>query len=386
MKYLSENNIKNNTVLLRCDFNVPIKDGIITDASKIAKSLKTINYLLENNNKVIILSHFGRVKTEEDKVKNSLKIVFEYLKKYIDLVFIENNENVDFYLETSKSKCFLLENTRYTDIPEKRESKNNLELAKYWASFGDIFVLDAFGSMHRAHSSTAGIGKFIPTYLGFLVESEIRNLDELINTLEDDLIVIMGGAKVDDKILIIESMLKKCGKLVLTGGILNTFLKVMGYNVGASLVSDDEEVLSSVKNIIDNYKNKLVYSKKFVVLSDGIVLEKNIDQITDDDIIYDNIIDIKEIINNEKTIFFNGTCGKYEDIEYSNGTKNLLDELCKSGAKVFVGGGDTVSAVTKFGYEDKFYYLSSGGGATLEYVAYDSLKALDYIKQNGVEK
>ena len=386
MKYLSDNIIKNKNVLLRCDFNVPVKDGIITDVSKITKSLKTINYLLDNDNKVIILSHFGRVKTEEDKVKNSLKIVYEYLKQYIDLVFVENNENVDFYLNTSKSKCFLLENTRYTDIPEKRECKNNLELAKYWASFGDVFVLDAFGSMHRAHSSTAGIGTYLETYLGFLAESEIKNLDELINTQKDNLIVIMGGAKVDDKILIIESMLQKCNKLVLTGGILNTFLKVMGYNVGASLVSDDEEVLESVKNIIDNYQDKLVYSKNFIVLSDNNIVEKTIDDITDEDIIYDNITNINELLDSNKTVFFNGTCGKYEEVLYSNGTKKLLEDLYKSGAKVFVGGGDTVSAVTKFGYEDKFYYLSSGGGATLEYVAYGSLKALDYIKENGVEK
>jgi len=386
MKYLSDNIIKNKTVLLRCDFNVPVKDGIITDDSKITKSLKTINYLLDNGNKVIILSHFGRVKTEEDKSKNSLKIVYEYLKQYIDLVFVENNENVEFYLNTSKSKCFLLENTRYTDIPEKRESKNNLELAKYWASFGDVFVLDAFGSMHRAHSSTAGIGTYLETYLGFLAESEIKNLDELINTQKDNLIVIMGGAKVDDKILIIESMLQKCNKLVLTGGILNTFLKVMGYNVGASLVSDDEEVLESVKNIIDNYQDKLVYSKNFIVLSDNNIIEKTIDDITDEDIIYDNITNINELLDSNKIVFFNGTCGKYEEVLYSNGTKKLLEDLYKSCAKVFVGGGDTVSAVTKFGYEDKFYYLSSGGGATLEYVAYSSLKALDYIKENGVEK
>lgn len=386
MKYLSDNIIKNKNVLLRCDFNVPVKDGIITDDSKITKSLKTINYLLDNGNKVIILSHFGRVKTEEDKSKNSLKIVYEYLKQYIDLVFVENNENVDFYLNTSKSMCFLLENTRYTDIPEKRESKNNLELAKYWASFGDVFVLNAFGSMHRAHSSTAGIGTYLETYLGFLAESEIKNLDELINTQKDNLIVIMGGAKVDDKILIIESMLQKCNKLVLTGGILNTFLKVMGYNVGASLVSDDEEVLESVKKIIDNYQDKLVYSNNFVVLSDNNIIEKTIDDITDEDIIYDNITNINELLDSNKTVFFNGTCGKYEDTLYSEGTKQLLKDLYKSGAKVFVGGGDTVSAVTKFGYEDKFYYLSSGGGATLEYVAYGSLKALDYIKENGVEK
>jgi len=384
MKYLSEVELKNKNVILRCDFNVPVKDGIITDDSKITKSLKTIKHLLENNNRVLILSHFGRVKSEEDKKKNSLKVVYEELKKYIDLVFIENNENVEFYLNTSKSNCFLLENTRYTDLPEKRESKNNLELAKYWSSFGDVFVVDAFGSMHRAHSSTAGIGTYLPTYYGFLVEEELKNLEELVKPKNNEFIVIMGGAKVDDKILIIKSMLEKCDKLVLTGGILNTFLKVMGYNVGNSLVSDDEEVINDIKEVLGKYQNKITYSNEFTVLNNGKVLKKKVEDIKDEDIIYDNLVNI-DFINKDSIVFFNGTCGKYEDDNYSEGTKNLLEDLYKSSAKVYAGGGDTVSAITKFGYENKFKYLSSGGGATLEYVAYGKLKAIEYIKENGVE-
>ncbi len=384
MKYLSEEKIENKNVLLRCDFNVPVKDGKIIDDSKIKKSLKTINYLLENNNKVIILSHFGRVKTEEDKKKNSLKIVYEYLKKYIDVVFVENNENVEFYLNTSKSNCFLLENTRFTDIPVKRESKNDLELAKYWASFADVFVLDAFGSMHRAHSSTAGIGVYLDTYLGYLAELEINNLSELINA--KNLVVIMGGAKVDDKILIIESLLEKCDKLILTGGILNTFLKVKGYNVGDSLVSNDEEVIKSVKNVIDKYSSKIFFDEQMVVLCNKNVMNKNIMDVTRSDVIFDNIVDINKYIDSNNIVFLNGTSGKYEEDSYSYGTKKLLEDLYNSKAKVFVGGGDTVSAVTKFGYSDKFYYLSSGGGATLEYVAYGKLKALEYINENKVEK
>lgn len=383
MKYLSKEKIENKNVILRCDFNVSVKDGIIIDDSKITKSLKTINYLLENNNRVIILSHFGRVKSEEDKQKNSLKIVYEYLKKYIDLVFVANNENVEFYLNTSKSKCFLLENTRFTDVPVKRESKNDLELAKYWASFADVFVLDAFGSMHRAHSSTAGISKYLDTYIGFLAENELTNLNNLINA--ENLVVIMGGAKVDDKILIIESIIKKCDKLILTGGILNTFLKVMGYNVGNSLVSNDEVVLESVKNILNKYSSKIFFDKQMIVLSNGNVINKKIMDVTRSDVIFDNIVDISKYIDSNNIVFLNGTCGKYEEDSYSNGTKKLLEDLYNSKAKVFVGGGDTVSAVTKFGYSNKFYYLSSGGGATLEYVAYGKLKALEFINENKVE-
>ena len=383
MKYLSEKKIENKNVILRCDFNVPVKDGVITDDSKITKSLKTIKYLLDNGNRVIILSHFGRIKKNQDKEKNSLKIVYEYLKRYINLVFVENNENVEFYLHTSKCNCFLLENTRFTDIPEKRESKNNLELAKYWASFGDVFVLDAFGSMHRAHSSTAAIGAYLPTYLGFLVSEELDNLKVLVESKNVPFVVIMGGAKVDDKILIIKSMLEKCDKLVLTGGILNTFLKVMGKNIGNSLVSEDDEVLNSVKEIINNYKEKIIYSDRFIVLRNDEVKEITIDEINNEDIIYDNIINL-DLIGNE-IIFFNGTCGKFEDNRFSIGTKKLLEDLSNSSAKVIIGGGDTVSSVIKLGYENKFDYLSSGGGATLEYVAYGSLKALEFIKENSVE-
>ena len=385
MKYLSEYEIKNKTVLLRCDFNVPVKDGVILDNSKILKSLKTINYLLYNDNKVLLLSHFGRIKSEDDKKNNSLKIVYEELKKHINLVFIENNMNVDFYLNNSKSNCFLLENTRFTDLPEKKESKNDLELARYWASFGDIFVLDAFGSMHRAHSSTAGIGAYLDTYIGLLAEEELTNLNELINTSKEDLVVIMGGAKVDDKIIIIEKLIEKCNKLVLTGGILNTFLNVMGYNTGKSLISVQEEVRKSIKNILEKYKEKIIYNDSFIVNSNGIILNKTINEINDEDIIYDNIVDINNIIDDRKVVFFNGTCGKYEIEEYKNGTEKLLYELKASKAKVFVGGGDTVSSIYKFGYEHEYYYLSSGGGATLEYVAYGKMKSLDWLEENSVE-
>ena len=381
MKYLSEVKLENKNVILRCDFNVPVKNGNISDHSKITKSLDTIKYLLDNNNKVIILSHFGRVKTEEDKNKNSLKLVYEYLRKYLDLDFIANPLDLS-DINNSTKKCFLVENTRYTDVPEKRESANDLELAKYWASFADAFVIDAFGSLHRAHSSTAGLSKYLPTYLGFLVEKEIKNLDILIQNNDHPFLVIMGGAKVDDKIKIIERMLKKCDKLILTGGILNTFLKVKGYNVGNSLVSTDEEVLGSVKNILNNNSDKLIYSDTFIVKRNNENIQVKLDEIKDNDIICDNLVDEKDIINNAKVIFLNGTCGKYEDEDYALGTSNLLNDLSNSNAKVIVGGGDSVSAVNTFGYQDKFTYLSSGGGATLEYVANGKLKALEYIKEN----
>ena len=379
MKYLSKEDIVNKRVLLRCDFNVPVKNNCILDSSKIDKSLETIKYLLDNKNTVIILSHFGRIKTEEDKINNSLKIVYEYLKKFIDLDFINDPTNLDL-INTSNKKCFLVENTRYTDIPVKRESANDLELAKYWSSYADAFVIDAFASLHRAHSSTAGISKYLDTYLGFLVERELTNLEPLISNPKKSFLVIMGGAKVDDKIKIIEALIKKCDKLILTGGILNSFLKVMGYNIGKSLVSNDEAILESVKKIITNNEDKIYYSTKFIVKRNDDILETDLEHIEDNDIIFDNIIDLTNISNNIKVVFLNGTSGKYEIDEYSKGTEKLLYDLKNMGCDVYVGGGDSVSAVISLGFKDAFKYLSSGGGATLEYVAYGKLNALEYIQ------
>lgn len=384
MKLLSENKISNKKVLLRCDFNVPVQNGIITDDSKIIKTLDTIKHLLANDNKVILLSHFGRIKKEEDKLNNSLKVVYEELAKHIELEFISNPTDLTI-INTSQSKCFLVENTRFTDIPEKKESSNDLELAEYWASFADVFVVDAFASMHRAHSSTAGISKYLPTYLGFLVEKELKSLDIVVTDVKKPFVVIMGGAKVDDKIEIIESMLKKCDKLFLTGGILNTFLKVAGKNIGKSLVSENEEILVSVKNLLNDYKDKIYFTNKFVIDRNGITLNAFLEDIQEDDIIYDNIPNIYNITKDAQTIFFNGTCGKHEEKNYAFGTTKLFNELKACNANVVIGGGDTAAAAKNLGYENSFYYISSGGGASLEYIAYGNLKALEWIKENGVE-
>ncbi len=378
MKYLSKDNINNKKVLLRCDFNVPVVDNKITDDSRITKSFKTINYLLDNNNKVILLSHFGRVKSEEDKKKNSLYIVYEYLKKYYDLEFISNPLDLSI-INNSDKNLFLVENTRFTDIPEKKESANDLKLAKYWSNFADVFVIDAFGSMHRTHSSTAGISNYLPTYLGFLVEEELNNLSPLLNHID---LVIMGGAKVDDKIKIIEGILPKCNYLIITGGILNTFLQVMGYNVGNSLVATDEEVLNKVKDILDSNKDKILYSDTFIVKRDNDNIKLSLKDIKDRDIIYDNIIDLDNIINNSKIIFLNGTCGMCENDAYKEGTTMLLNKLANCGNDVYIGGGDTASFVKLFNLEEKFKYVSSGGGATLEYISDGDLKALKYIREN----
>ena len=372
MHTLKEMYLKDKKVLLRCDYNVPIKDGVITDNSRIKASLKTIQYLKDNNCKIIILSHLGRVKTEEDKYKNTLKPVAQELSNLLNekVYFIDSCDGDKVIDEVNNAQgIVLLENTRITDVPEKRESDNDLGLAKFWASLGDVFVNDAFGTLHRAHSSTAGIAKFIPSAIGLLVEEELNKLDILINDTPHPFTVFMGGAKVDDKLPIIKSMLDRCDYLLVGGGIANSFLKVQGEDIGDSLVTDDEEILAEVKEMLEEYKDKIVLPVDFVKDGSAIydVGEKTIELYT-------------EYFNKSEIIFVNGTCGKYEDDQFAGGTKAMFEALKKSDKKVIIGGGDTSAAAYKFGYGNDFYHISTGGGATLEYIANKTLTALEWLK------
>lgn len=396
MNLLHKMDVKNKTIILRCDFNVPIENGKILDASKIEKSLKTIDYLQDNDCKIVILSHLGRVKKEEDKLKNTLKPVADFLSNIYkeNFSFIDNNRSPEVSQKVSglrSKEILLLENTRYQDYPEKLESGNNLELSEYWASLGDIFVLDAFGSSHRAHASTAGIAKFIPSCIGFLIEEELSYLKELTDNPDHPFTVIMGGAKVDDKIALMRSLLPKCDYLLITGGIANTFLKVLKFNVGSSLASNDPKILNGVKELLLEYKEKIVLPLDVIVTNNydkNYIKSSPINKLDINDVIYD--IGVKTLekfaiaINKSKIIFVNGTCGLYEDERFSNGTKECFRLLHASKAKVIVGGGDSVSAVKKFGYQNKFDYLSSGGGATLDYIVDGKLEAIEAVER-GME-
>ena len=373
MKTLKDIDISNKSIVIRCDYNVPIEGTIIKDNSKIVKSLKTLKYLIEHNCKIVILSHFGRVKSEEDKVKNTLKYIGQELSnllgkevKFVDKCYGEKVK--EFVSSCNNGDIILLENTRFMDYPEKLESNNNLELAKFWASLGDIFVNDAFGSLHRAHASTAGIAKFLPSVIGFLVEDELKNLDILINKTPKPFVVFMGGAKVDDKLPIIKSLLDRCDYLLLGGGIANSFLKAKGASVGSSIATNDESILKELNDLMHKYKKKIILPIDFTI---------------DDGIIYDignKSIDLfKKYINSAEIIFVNGTCGKFEDERFTEGTKEFFRTLKESNKKVIVGGGDTASAVKKFGYENSFLFVSSGGGATLEYIADKKLAALEWM-------
>lgn len=374
MKTIKDIDLKNKKVVIRVDYNVPMENGIIKDSSKIKKSLRSINYLLENNCRVVILSHFGRIKSEEDKAKNSLKIVAKELAnllgknvKFLDNCYGDKVKNI--VDNCGLGEVILLENTRFMDIYDKKESGNDLALAEYWASLGEVYINDAFGSMHRAHASTAGIAKFLPHAIGFLVMDELEHLNILIHNTPHPFTVFMGGAKVDDKLPIIKSLIERCDYLLVGGGIANSFLKAKGADIGNSIATSDEGILNELKKLMDEYKGKIVLPVDFTI---------------DDGIIYDvgnkSIEVYKKYIDKSEIVFVNGTCGKFEDERFMEGTSNLFKILKDSGKKVIVGGGDTASACIKFGFKDSFDFISSGGGATLEYIADGTLKTLEWME------
>lgn len=374
MKTIKDIDLKNKKVVIRVDYNVPMENGVIKDSSKIKKSLRSINYLLENNCRVVILSHFGRIKSEEDKAKNSLKIVAKELANLLgkNVKFLDNcfGDKVKSIVDNcGLGEVILLENTRFMDIYDKKESGNDLALAEYWASLGEVYINDAFGSMHRAHASTAGIAKFLPHAIGFLVMDELEHLNILIHNTPHPFTVFMGGAKVDDKLPIIKSLIERCDYLLVGGGIANSFLKAKGADIGNSIATSDEGILNELKKLMDEYKGKIVLPVDFTI---------------DDGIIYDvgnkSIEVYKKYIDKSEIVFVNGTCGKFEDERFMEGTSNLFKILKDSGKKVIVGGGDTASACIKFGFKDSFDFISSGGGATLEYIADGTLKALEWME------
>lgn len=399
-KKIQDMDLENKKVVLRCDFNVPIKEGKILDDSKIKASLETIEYLLDKNCKIIILSHLNKIKTKSDLKKYTLVPIAQRLLKLLNNNIKTKGTKVIFSNHTRSSAIIqkvsllnpkdilVVENTRFEDYPSNYESSCNEELSKFWASLGDVFVNDAFASSHRKHASTYGIAQYIEGGIGFLVQKEVEMLNKYILNATHPFTVIMGGAKIEDKIKIIEKLLPLCDTLLLTGGIANTFLKALNIKIGFSIASDDYELLDKVKKLL------LAYKKKIVLPFDAIVGSsydktytnyKTINNVDDNEIIYDlgskTIKKYSKYIMDSKTIFVNGTAGMYEDVRYANGTKELLESLNQSSANVIVGGGDSTAAVRKYNYQNQFSYLCTGGGASLEFIANGSLIALDILKE-----
>lgn len=393
-KTLRNTDVKNKRVVLRCDLNVPIKDGFILDDSKIKASLETINYLIENDCKIIILSHLGKVKTKADKAKNTLEPVYNRLRELLkrEIYFSRETRAVNLYMQVESmlpKDVLLLENTRFEDLNGNLESGCDPQLSMYWASLCDVFVMDAFGTSHRKHASTYGISKYVPSCVGFLVEKELTCLDKFVINGKRPLTIVMGGAKIEDKIGLIEKFLDKCDYLLLTGGIANTFLKVLNINIGASLCSKNPEILEKVKNMLLNYRDKIMLPLDVIVANtydENYVKYKRLNELDENDIILDcgnkTIEKYKTAIDKSETVFVNGTMGKYEDIRFANGTKEFLRMLSLSNKILVAGGGDSVSAINNFGYTNAFTYLSSGGGATLEYLTTNKLPGLEGIDED----
>lgn len=388
-KKLQDIDVTNKKVVIRLDYNVPMKDGNILDDFKIVQSLDTLKYLMEKNCKIVILSHLGKVKSEKDKVTNTLEPVAKRLKELLksNVIFAKQNDAEELHSLIDKlnpKDIVLLENTRTQDFPEKKESKCDMDLAKFWASLGEVFVFDAFGSSHRRHASTYGISKYLPTCIGLLVQKELEMLNKYVINAEHPFTIIMGGAKIDDKIELMNKLLPKCDHMLLTGGIANTCLATIGFQTGNSLKSKDPDIINQVKTMLVTYKNKILLPFDVIVgntYNDEYIAQKNIIAVDTNEEIKDigiKTINIyKDIINQSKSIFVNGTAGLYEDNRFANGTRELLDVLSKSLANVIVGGGDSASAARNMNYADKFSFVSTGGGATLEYIIKEKLDALD---------
>ena len=377
-KTIRDFDLKDKKVLIRCDFNVPIKDGKIIDDNRIVTSVPTIKYALDNDAKVILFSHLGRVKTEEDKVKNSLELVANRLSEILNrnILFISETrgKTLEDAIGNMKSgDVILVQNTRYEDLDGKKESSNNAELGKYWASLGDIFINDAFGTAHRAHASNVGISTNLPSGIGFLIEKELKELS-ILNEPTHPFVVILGGSKVEDKINVINQLVTKADKLIIGGGMSYTFLKAKGLSIGKSIL--DETSIDFAKNILEQYPDKIVLpidvklTKEFS--NDAVFRVALVEDIKEDEMgldLGDKTVELfKEVIGKAKTVFWNGPLGVYEFSNYAHGTRSILETVSSIDAKVILGGGDIVAASKELGYKDKVTHASTGGGATLEYI------------------
>ena len=390
MKTIRDFDLNNKKVMIRVDFNVPIKDGKITDDNRIKMSLETIKYAIEKNAKVILLSHLGRVKTEEDKVKNNLNIVVPRLEELLNQKVIFSNVTRGIELEEKISNMknkdvLLIQNTRYEDLNGKLESSNDIELGKYWASLGDIFINDAFGTSHRSHSSNVGIASNLTSGIGFLVEKELNALD--LTNAEKPITIILGGSKVSDKITLIENLVNVADYILIGGGMAYTFLKASDINTGKSLL--DVDSIEFCKNMLEKYKDKIILPIDSVNAKE---IKENtqcrqcfINEIKQDeiglDIGYNTTKLFKTYLEKSKTIIWNGPVGVFEIKPFDEGTKRICEILKNINAKKIVGGGDTASAVINLGYKDIFDHISTGGGASLELLEGKKLPGVEVINE-----
>ncbi len=376
-------NLENKVVLTRVDFNVPFNDeGEITDVTRIKASIPTIEHLKNNNAKVVLFSHLGRIKTEDDKKKKSLKPVAKKLAELtgwkVIFVPVAKGALLEKAIKILKpGEILVVENTRFEDVENnevvKRESGNDSELAKYWASLGDVFVNDAFGTAHRSHASNVGIASNMEEKsIGFLIETELQFLDKVLKDPKHPFVSLVGGAKISDKIEIVESLLEKSDKVIIGGGMSFTFWKAMGHNIGKSLFEEDK--LELAKELLEKYQDKIVIPTDFAVSTEFADNTPEFQSEIDDDkmgldIGPESIEMIKKELEGTKTILWNGPFGVTEFKNYAKGTKSIAQSIAElDDVTSIVGGGDSVAAVNSMGLANEFSHVATGGGASLEYL------------------
>ena len=373
--------LKGKKVLVRVDFNVPVKDGVITNDNRITAALPTIKYILEQGGRAILFSHLGRVKEEADKEGKSLAPVAADLAAKLgqEVTFlpgVTRGAELEAAINALEDgQVLLVENTRYEDVDGKKESKNDPELGKYWASLGDgIFVNDAFGTAHRAHASNVGISANVEKAVaGFLLENEIAYIQEAVEAPERPFVAILGGSKVSDKIGVIENLLEKADKVLIGGGMTYTFYKAQGIEIGNSLVEEDK--LDVAKALLEKSNGKLILpvdSKEANAFADYTEVKDTEGEAVDPgflglDIGPKSIAKFDQELTGAKTVVWNGPMGVFENPDFQAGTIGVMDAIVKQpGVKSIIGGGDSAAAAINLGRADKFSWISTGGGASME--------------------
>lgn len=390
-KIVSDLELKDKTVLVRADFNVPLKDGEITNDNRIVQALPTIKYIIEQGGKVVLFSHLGKVKEESDKESLTLKPVADDLSKKLDkdVVFVPETrgEKLESAIKDLKAgDVLLVQNTRFEDLDGKKESKNDPELGKYWASLGDVFVNDAFGTAHREHASNVGISTHLETAAGFLMEKEIKFIGGVVNDPHKPVVAILGGAKVSDKIGVIKNLLNIADKILIGGGMAYTFLKAQGKEIGLSLLEEDK--IDFAKELLERNGDQIVLpvdakvAKEFS--NDAEITEVSIDDIPKDQEAMDVGPKTVELFNKElqgaHTLVWNGPMGVFEFSNFAQGTIGVCESIANlKDAVTIIGGGDSAAAAISLGFEDNFTHISTGGGASLEYLEGKELPGIKAI-------
>ena len=390
-KIVSDLDLKGKVVLERADFNVPIKDGEITNDNRIVQALPTIEYIIEQGGKLVLFSHLGKVKEESDKEGLSLKPVAENLSKKLgkEVIFVPETrgEKLETAIENlNEGDVLLVENTRFEDLDGKKESKNDPELGKYWASLGDVFVNDAFGTAHREHASNVGISTHLETAAGYLMEKEIKFIGGVVNDPQKPVVAILGGAKVSDKINVIKNLVNIADKILIGGGMAYTCIIAQGKEIGLSLLEEDK--IDFAKDLLENNGDQIVLpvdckiAKEFS--NDAKITEVSINEIPSDQEAMDIGPKTVELFNKElqgaHTVVWNGPMGVFEFSNFAKGTIGVCESIAKlEDATTIIGGGDSAAAAISLGFEDDFTHISTGGGASLEYLEGKELPGIKAI-------